>query len=63
MTDHERNLGIMVNSSMKVSTNYTSTVTKAKSRLGTIRNGTENTNTNIYKSIIRAHVEYWVQFW
>lgn len=63
MTDHERNLGIMVNSLMKVSINYTSTVTKAKIRLGTVRNGTENTDTNIYQSIIKAHLEYWVQFW
>ena len=67
VTDQERDLGVLVDSSMKVSTQCAAAVKKANSMLGIIRKGIENKTANIilplYKSMVRPHLEYCVQFW
>ena len=53
---------------MKVSTQSAAAVKKkANSMLGIIKKGTENKTANIimplYKTLVRQHLDYWVQFW
>lgn len=59
--------GVVVNSSMKVSTQCVVAVKKAISMLGIIRKDIENETANIiiplYKSVVKPHLEYCVHFW
>ncbi|CAM5143004.1 unnamed protein product [Natator depressus] len=66
-TNQERELGVIVDSSLKMSTQCTAAVKKVNRMLGIIEKGIENTMENIllplYKSIVRPHLEYCVQMW
>ena len=66
-TNQERDLGVLVDSSMKMSTQCAAAVKKANSMLGIIRKGIENKSASVilplYKSLVRPHLEYCVQFW
>ena len=65
--DQERDLGVLVDSSVKVSPQCAAAVKKANSMLGMIKKGIENKTANIimplYKTIVRPYLEYCVQFW
>ena len=67
VTAQERDLGVLVDNSMKVSTQCAAAIRKANSMLGVIKKGVENRTANIimplYKSMVRPHLEYCVQFW
>ena len=67
VTKQERDLGVVVDSSMKMSTQCAATAKKANSMLGIIRKEIENKMASIilplYKSMVRPHLEYCVQFW
>ena len=67
VTIQERDLGIVVDGSMKMSTQCAAAVKKANSMLGIIRKGTENKTASIMlplqKSMVRPHLEDCVQFW
>ena len=64
MTDQERDLGVLVDSSMKVSTHCVMAVKKANSMLGIIKKWIENKTANImlplYKTLVRQHLQYCV---
>uniref|UniRef100_K7EXW6 Reverse transcriptase domain-containing protein n=1 Tax=Pelodiscus sinensis TaxID=13735 RepID=K7EXW6_PELSI len=66
-TNQERDLGVIVDSSLKTSTQSAATVKKANRMLGIIRKGIENKTQNIllplYKTMVRPHLEYCVQMW
>ncbi|CAM4540291.1 unnamed protein product [Caretta caretta] len=61
------NLGVIVDSSVKTSTQCAAAVKKANGMLGIIKKGIENKTENIllplYKSIVHPHLEYCVQMW
>ena len=67
VTKHERDLGVMVDRWMKMSTQCVATVKKANSMLSIIRKGIENKTVRIIlpveKSMVRPHLEYCIQFW
>ena len=62
VTDQERDLGLLVDSSMKVSIQCAAAVKKASSMLGIIKKGTENKTANIimplYKTLVMLHLEH-----
>uniref|UniRef100_K7EYK2 Reverse transcriptase domain-containing protein n=2 Tax=Pelodiscus sinensis TaxID=13735 RepID=K7EYK2_PELSI len=66
-TNQERDLGVIVDSSLKTSTQSAAAVKKANRMLGIIRKGIENKTQNIllplYKTMVRPHLEYCVQMW
>uniref|UniRef100_K7F0M2 Reverse transcriptase domain-containing protein n=1 Tax=Pelodiscus sinensis TaxID=13735 RepID=K7F0M2_PELSI len=66
-TNQERDLGVIVDSSLKTSTQCAVVVKKANRMLGIIRKGIENKTQNIllplYKTMVRPHLEYCVQMW
>ena len=66
MTDQERDLGVLVDSSMKGPTQCVAAVKKANSILEIIKKGIENKTANIlmslYKTLARPDLEYCVQF-
>ena len=66
-TDQERDLGVVVDNSMKMSRQCVTAIKKANAMLGIIRKGIENKSASIimplYKSLVRPHLEYCVQFW
>lgn len=65
-TDPERDLGVAVGSSMKMSTQCTMAIKQADALLGAIRKGAENESASIrtplYESI-STHLESCLQFW
>uniref|UniRef100_K7GG65 Reverse transcriptase domain-containing protein n=1 Tax=Pelodiscus sinensis TaxID=13735 RepID=K7GG65_PELSI len=67
MTNQERDLGVIVDSSLKTSTQCAAAVKKANRMLGNIKKGIENKTQNIllslYKTMVRPHPEYCVQLW
>ena len=67
VTDQERDLEVVVDSSMKMSTQCAAAVKKANSMLGIIRKGIKNKTASIilslYKSMVRPDLEYCTQFW
>uniref|UniRef100_K7F105 Reverse transcriptase domain-containing protein n=1 Tax=Pelodiscus sinensis TaxID=13735 RepID=K7F105_PELSI len=67
MTNQERDLGVIVDSSLKTSTQRAAAVKKANRMLGIIRKGIENKTQKIllplYKTMVRPHLEYCVQMW
>ena len=67
VTKQEREIGIVVGSLMKMSTQCAVAVRKANSMLGIIRKGIENKTASIilplYKSMVQPHLGYSVQFW
>uniref|UniRef100_A0A8C4XYG1 Reverse transcriptase domain-containing protein n=1 Tax=Gopherus evgoodei TaxID=1825980 RepID=A0A8C4XYG1_9SAUR len=64
-TSQEKDLGVIVDSSLKMSTQCAEAVKKANSMLGIIKKGIENKTENIllplYKSMVHPHLEYCVQ--
>ena len=66
-TDQERDLGVMIDNSLKTSAQCATAIKKANAMLGVIRKGIENKSAGIimplYKSMVRPHLEYCVQFW
>ncbi|CAM5097662.1 unnamed protein product [Natator depressus] len=66
-TNQEKDLGVIVESSLKTSTQCAAAVKKANGMLGIIKKGIENKTENIllplYKSMVCPHLEYWVQMW
>ena len=66
-TTRERDLGDIVDSSLKTSTQCAAAVEKANRMLGIIKKGIENKTKNIllllYKSMVCPHLEYCVQMW
>uniref|UniRef100_K7EYK1 Reverse transcriptase domain-containing protein n=1 Tax=Pelodiscus sinensis TaxID=13735 RepID=K7EYK1_PELSI len=66
-SNQERDLGVIMASSLKMSTQCAEAVKKANRVLGIIKKGTENKMKNIllplYKSMVRPHLEYCVQMW
>ncbi|KAG6933171.1 hypothetical protein G0U57_019969 [Chelydra serpentina] len=66
-TNQEKDLGVIVDSSLKTSMQCAAAVKKANRMLGIIKKGIENKMDNIllplYKSIVRPHLEYRVQLW
>ncbi|CAM5105037.1 unnamed protein product [Natator depressus] len=66
-TNQEKDLGVIVESSLKTSTQCAAAVKKANGMLGIIKKGIENKTENIllplYKSMVRPHLEYCVQMW
>ena len=67
VTDQKKDLGVIVDSSMKVSTQCAAAVKKTNSMLGTIKRGIVTKTANIiiplYKPLVRPHLEYCLQFW
>ncbi|CAM5165838.1 unnamed protein product [Natator depressus] len=67
VTTQERDLGVIVDSSLKTSTQSAAAVKKANGMLEIIKKGIENRTENImlplYKSMVRPHLEYSVQIW
>ncbi|CAM4639967.1 unnamed protein product [Lepidochelys kempii] len=67
VTTQERDLGVIVNCSLKPSTQCAAAVKKANGMLGIIKKGIDNRTENIifplYKSMVRPHLEYCVQMW
>ncbi|CAM5109632.1 unnamed protein product [Eretmochelys imbricata] len=67
MTNQERDLGVIVDSSLKTSTQCAAAVKKANMMLGIIKKVIENKMENIllplYKSMVRPHPEYCIQMW
>ncbi|CAM4625917.1 unnamed protein product [Caretta caretta] len=63
-TNQEKDLGVIVDSSLKTSTQCAAAVKKANGTLGIIKKGIENKTENIllplYKSMVRPHLEYCV---
>ncbi|CAM5138679.1 unnamed protein product [Natator depressus] len=66
-TNQEKDLGVIVDSSLKTSTQCAATVKKGNGMLGIIKKGIENKTGNIllplYKSMVRPHLEYCIQMW
>uniref|UniRef100_A0A452HI16 Reverse transcriptase domain-containing protein n=1 Tax=Gopherus agassizii TaxID=38772 RepID=A0A452HI16_9SAUR len=66
-TSQEKDLGVIVDSSLKMSTQCAEAVKKANRMLGIIKKGIENKTENIllplYKSMVCPHLEYCVQMW
>ncbi|CAM5102996.1 unnamed protein product [Eretmochelys imbricata] len=66
-TNQEKDLGVIMNSSLKMSTQCAAAVKKANAMLGIIKKGIENKTENIllplYKSMVCPHLEYCVQMW
>uniref|UniRef100_K7F1Z4 Reverse transcriptase domain-containing protein n=1 Tax=Pelodiscus sinensis TaxID=13735 RepID=K7F1Z4_PELSI len=66
-TNQERDRGVIVDSSLKTSTQSAAAVKKANRMLGIIRKGIENKTQNIllplYKTMVHPHLEYCVQMW
>ncbi|CAM4413494.1 unnamed protein product, partial [Caretta caretta] len=66
-TNQERDLGVIVDSSLKTSMQYAVAVKKANRMLGIIKKGIENKTVNIllplYKSMVCPHLEYCIQKW
>ncbi|CAM5150171.1 unnamed protein product [Eretmochelys imbricata] len=66
-TNQEKDLGVIVDSSLKTSTQCAAAVKKANGMLRIIKKGIENKVENIllplYKSMVRPHLEYCVQMW
>ncbi|CAM5140560.1 unnamed protein product [Eretmochelys imbricata] len=60
-TNQEKDLGVIMDSSLKTSTHCAATVKKANGMLGIIKKGSENKTDNIllplYKSMVRPHLE------
>ncbi|CAM5134922.1 unnamed protein product [Natator depressus] len=67
VTTQERDLGVIVDSSLKSSTQCAAAVKKVNRMLGIIKKGIDNKTENIilplYKSMVRPHLEYCVQMW
>lgn len=61
LTDQERDLGAVVNRSMKISTQWATAVKDANSMVVIIRKGMDIRP--IYKSMVRLNLKYCVQFW
>ncbi|CAM5122732.1 unnamed protein product [Eretmochelys imbricata] len=66
-TNQERDLGVIMDSSLKMSMQGAAAVKKANGMLGIIKKGIENKMENIllplYKSKVRPHLEYCIQMW
>ena len=66
-SDKERDLGVIVDSSMKFSEQCNTAIRSANSILGLIRRTITNKNKNIvvklYKGLVRPKLEYCVQAW
>uniref|UniRef100_A0A8C3SIE1 Uncharacterized protein n=1 Tax=Chelydra serpentina TaxID=8475 RepID=A0A8C3SIE1_CHESE len=67
VTTQEGDLGVIVDSCLKTSTQCAAAGKKANRMLGIIRKGIDNKTENIllplYKSMVRPHLEYCVQMW
>ncbi|CAM5167759.1 unnamed protein product [Natator depressus] len=67
VTTQERDLGVIVDSSLKSSTQCAAAVKKVNRILGIIKKGINNKTENIilplYKSMVCPHLEYCVQMW
>ncbi|CAM5124383.1 unnamed protein product, partial [Natator depressus] len=65
--NQEKDLGVIVDSSLKTSTQCAAAVKKANRMVGIIKKGIENKTENIllpfYKSMVHPHLEYCVQMW
>ncbi|CAM5106410.1 unnamed protein product [Eretmochelys imbricata] len=66
-TNQEKDLGVIVGSSLKTSTQCAAAVKKANGMLGIIKKGIESKMENIllplYKSMVHPHLEYCIQMW
>ena len=66
-TEEEKDLGVIINQSMKPSRQCTAAATKANQILGFIRrtiiSRDKNIIMNLYKTLVRPHLEYCVQVW
>ncbi|CAM4587787.1 unnamed protein product [Lepidochelys kempii] len=66
-TNQEKDLGVIVDSSLKMSMQCAAAVKKANGLLGIIKKGVKNKTENIllplYKSMVRPHLEYCIQMW
>ncbi|CAM4509126.1 unnamed protein product [Lepidochelys olivacea] len=66
-TNQEKDLGVIVHSSLKTSTQCAAAVKKANGILGIMKKGIQNKMENIslplYKSMVRPHLEYCIQMW
>ncbi|CAM4594941.1 unnamed protein product [Lepidochelys kempii] len=67
VTTQERDLGVIVDSSLKTSTQCAAAVKKANRLLDIIKKGIDNKTENItlplYKYMVHPHLEYCVQMW
>ncbi|CAM5152026.1 unnamed protein product [Natator depressus] len=67
VTTQKRDLGVIVDSSLKTSTQCAVAVKKANRMLGIIKKGIDNKTENIilplYKSMVHPHLDYCVQMW
>ncbi|CAM4478002.1 unnamed protein product [Lepidochelys kempii] len=67
VTTQERDLGVIVDSSLKTSTQCAAAVKRANTMLGIIKEGIDNRTENImlplYKSMVHPHLEYSVHMW
>ncbi|CAM5145823.1 unnamed protein product [Natator depressus] len=66
-TNQEKDLGVIMDSSLKTSMQCAAAVKKANGMLGIIKKWIENKMDNtllpLYKSVVRPHLEYCVQMW
>ena len=66
-TVEEKDLGIMINKSLKVSSQCASAAKKANRALGMIKRNftyrTRNIILKLYKSLVRPHLDYCMQVW
>ena len=66
-TDMEKDLGILLNSKLSCKKQCQAATAKANKILGCIKRGIDARDENIvlplYKSLVRPHMEYCVQFW
>ena len=66
-TDMEKDLGILVNSTLRCKNQCQAAAAKANKVMGCIKRGIDARDANIilplYKSLVRPHMEYCVQFW
>ena len=66
-TDMEKDLGILINSKLSCKKQCQAAAAKANKIMGCIKRGIDARDENIflllYKSLVRPHMEYCVQFW